>query len=182
MKHIISLCYLWLTGVRLYLYDQSVTSWLLKRILLEKNLKVSWKKLSIRWLVSAYPLYPHFDGTYFHSSCFCLHFCLVYVCWNFCVSVDFFSFFFVACETSQRDEINGVLARNVEFSQLIVDYQRKLRESSESLNAAEEHSRKLIMEVNVMFGKLYHSDCCQWCCLYVFVLNRCLYWNMKKRC
>ncbi|EOY14280.1 Nucleoprotein TPR, putative isoform 1 [Theobroma cacao] len=50
----------------------------------------------------------------------------------------------------QRDEINGVLARNVEFSQLIVDYQRKLRESSESLNAAEEHSRKLIMEVSVL--------------------------------
>ncbi|XP_021299554.1 nuclear-pore anchor isoform X2 [Herrania umbratica] len=50
----------------------------------------------------------------------------------------------------KRDEINGVLARNVEFSQLIVDYQRKLRESSESLNAAEEHSRKLIMEVSVL--------------------------------
>lgn len=30
---------------------------------------------------------------------------------------------------------------------MIIDYQRKLRESSESVNAAEEHSRKLTMEV-----------------------------------
>ena len=43
--------------------------------------------------------------------------------------------------------MNGVLARNVEFSQLIVDYQRKLRESSESVRVAEELSRKLDMEV-----------------------------------
>ncbi|XP_022717640.1 nuclear-pore anchor [Durio zibethinus] len=50
----------------------------------------------------------------------------------------------------ERDEIHGVLARNVEFSQLIVDYQRKLRESFESLNAAQEHSRKLTMEVSVL--------------------------------
>ncbi|XVF77755.1 hypothetical protein PTKIN_Ptkin14bG0072200 [Pterospermum kingtungense] len=50
----------------------------------------------------------------------------------------------------ERDEINGVLARNVEFSQLIIDYQRKLRESSESVNAAEEHSRKLTMEVSIL--------------------------------
>ncbi|XVE53404.1 hypothetical protein DITRI_Ditri03aG0000200 [Diplodiscus trichospermus] len=50
----------------------------------------------------------------------------------------------------ERAEINGVLARNVEFSQLIVDYQRKLRESSESLNGAEELSRKLTMEVSVL--------------------------------
>ncbi|OMO78493.1 Tetratricopeptide, MLP1/MLP2-like protein [Corchorus capsularis] len=50
----------------------------------------------------------------------------------------------------QRAEKNGVLARNVEFSQLIVDYQRKLRASSESLNAAEEHSRKLTMEMSIL--------------------------------
>jgi len=37
----------------------------------------------------------------------------------------------------------------VEFSQLVVDYQRKLRESSESMNAAEELSRKLSMEVGI---------------------------------
>ncbi|KAM3731717.1 hypothetical protein ACB098_11G003200 [Castanea mollissima] len=50
----------------------------------------------------------------------------------------------------QRTESNGILARNVEFSQLVVDYQRKLRESSESLHAAEEHSRKLTMEVSIL--------------------------------
>ncbi|XP_040999238.1 nuclear-pore anchor-like [Juglans microcarpa x Juglans regia] len=49
----------------------------------------------------------------------------------------------------QRIESNGILARNVEFSQLIIDHQRKLRESSESLNAAEDLSRKLTMEVSV---------------------------------
>ena len=43
--------------------------------------------------------------------------------------------------------MNGVLARNIQFSQLIIDHQRKLRESSESLHAAEDISRKLSMEV-----------------------------------
>lgn len=38
----------------------------------------------------------------------------------------------------------------MEFSQLIVDYQRKMRETSESFNAAEELSRKLTMEVDVI--------------------------------
>ncbi|KAK3006433.1 hypothetical protein RJ639_016814, partial [Escallonia herrerae] len=50
----------------------------------------------------------------------------------------------------QRDETNGVIARNVEFSQLIIDYQRKLREGSESAQAAEELSRKLTMEVSIL--------------------------------
>ncbi|KAA8523384.1 hypothetical protein F0562_009807 [Nyssa sinensis] len=50
----------------------------------------------------------------------------------------------------QRNEANGVIARNVEFSQLIVDYQRKLREGSESLHVTEELSRKLRMEVSVL--------------------------------
>ncbi|KAL6283070.1 hypothetical protein ACE6H2_013999 [Prunus campanulata] len=50
----------------------------------------------------------------------------------------------------QRKETNGVLARNVEFSQLIVDYQRKLRESSESVQTAEDRSRKFTMEVSVL--------------------------------
>ncbi|XP_028799696.1 nuclear-pore anchor isoform X2 [Neltuma alba] len=50
----------------------------------------------------------------------------------------------------QKAETNGILARNVEFSQLIVDYQQKLRESSESLNAAEEFSRKLNMELSML--------------------------------
>ncbi|XP_059455352.1 nuclear-pore anchor isoform X2 [Corylus avellana] len=51
---------------------------------------------------------------------------------------------------NQRREANGILGRNVEFSQLVVDYQRKLRESSESLHAAEELSRKLTMEVSIL--------------------------------
>ncbi|XXG77177.1 hypothetical protein AAC387_Pa08g1378 [Persea americana] len=50
----------------------------------------------------------------------------------------------------QREEINGVLARNVEFSQMIVDYQRRLRESVVSSSASEELSRKLSMEVSVL--------------------------------
>ncbi|XP_010260814.1 PREDICTED: nuclear-pore anchor isoform X2 [Nelumbo nucifera] len=50
----------------------------------------------------------------------------------------------------QRDEVNGVLARNVEFSQLIVEYQRRLRENSDSVHASEELSRKLSMKVSVL--------------------------------
>ncbi|XP_010417589.1 PREDICTED: nuclear-pore anchor-like [Camelina sativa] len=50
----------------------------------------------------------------------------------------------------EREEMNGVLARNIEFTQLIIDHQRKLRESSESLHAAEEICRKLSMEVSVL--------------------------------
>ncbi|KAL3820879.1 hypothetical protein ACJIZ3_006784 [Penstemon smallii] len=50
----------------------------------------------------------------------------------------------------QREEFNAVISRNVEFSQLIVDYQKKLRESSESVNASDERSRKLTMEVSIL--------------------------------
>lgn len=50
----------------------------------------------------------------------------------------------------QRGETDDIRSRNVEFSQLIVGYQQKLRESSESLHAAEELSRKLTMEVSVL--------------------------------
>ncbi|KAK6926183.1 Nucleoprotein TPR/MLP1 [Dillenia turbinata] len=50
----------------------------------------------------------------------------------------------------QRGETNNILARNVEFSQLVVDYQRRLRESSEALHAAEEISRKLTMQVSIL--------------------------------
>ncbi|KAF5728140.1 hypothetical protein HS088_TW21G00283 [Tripterygium wilfordii] len=49
----------------------------------------------------------------------------------------------------QRNEMNAVLSRNVEFSQLIVDYQRKVRENSESSHASEELSRKLTMELSL---------------------------------
>ncbi|KAG6572490.1 Nuclear-pore anchor, partial [Cucurbita argyrosperma subsp. sororia] len=50
----------------------------------------------------------------------------------------------------QRVEMNGVLARNVEFSQLLVDYQGKLRKVSESLHNADEQSRKLSIEVSIL--------------------------------
>ncbi|XP_022969371.1 nuclear-pore anchor isoform X2 [Cucurbita maxima] len=50
----------------------------------------------------------------------------------------------------QRVEMNGVLARNVEFSQLLVDYQGKLRKVSESLHSADEQSRKLSIEVSIL--------------------------------
>lgn len=50
----------------------------------------------------------------------------------------------------QRENMNGILARNIEFSQLIVDYQKKLRESAESVNSAEELTRKLNMELSFL--------------------------------
>lgn len=50
----------------------------------------------------------------------------------------------------QRNETNAVLARNIEFTQIIVDYQRKLREGSESVQTAEELSRKLTLEVALL--------------------------------
>ncbi|ESW21146.1 hypothetical protein PHAVU_005G045700 [Phaseolus vulgaris] len=50
----------------------------------------------------------------------------------------------------QKAEAKAILERNIEFSQLVVDYQRKLRESSESLIAAEELARKLTMEMSVL--------------------------------
>lgn len=56
--------------------------------------------------------------------------------------------------------MNGILSRNVEFQRLIVDYQKQLRESAQSLLAAEEHSRKLSMEVSVVLCS----------CLWVLVL------------
>ncbi|KAH1237392.1 Nuclear-pore anchor [Glycine max] len=54
------------------------------------------------------------------------------------------------CIACNKTEAKGILERNVEFSQLVVDYQRKLRESSESLIAAEELSRKLTLELSVL--------------------------------
>ncbi|KAK4797432.1 hypothetical protein SAY86_029758 [Trapa natans] len=51
---------------------------------------------------------------------------------------------------SKRHELDGVLSRNVEFTQLIVDYQRKIRDNTESLHTAEEISRKLTMEVSIL--------------------------------
>ncbi|XP_074272093.1 nuclear-pore anchor-like [Silene latifolia] len=50
----------------------------------------------------------------------------------------------------QREESNGILVRNIEFSQIIVNYQKKLRENSESVHSAEELTRKLNMELAVL--------------------------------
>lgn len=51
---------------------------------------------------------------------------------------------------NQRKEMDGVLARNVEFSQIITDYQRRLRENAEQVQSAEEKSRRLSVEVSVL--------------------------------
>ncbi|KAJ0986603.1 hypothetical protein J5N97_004959 [Dioscorea zingiberensis] len=50
----------------------------------------------------------------------------------------------------QRQEANAVSARNVELTHLLVEYQKRVRESSDALNAVEENSRKLSMEVSIL--------------------------------
>ncbi|KAG9439272.1 hypothetical protein H6P81_019437 [Aristolochia fimbriata] len=50
----------------------------------------------------------------------------------------------------QKEETNGIRARNVELSQLVLDYQKKLRDSADSLVASEELSKKLSMEVSIV--------------------------------
>lgn len=45
--------------------------------------------------------------------------------------------------------MEALLRRNMEYSQTITDYQRKLREHAQSVQTAEEHSRKLSIEVLV---------------------------------
>lgn len=57
---------------------------------------------------------------------------------------------FMKDSENQRNEMNAVLARNVEFSQLITEYQRRLRESSQNAQASEELNRKLSVEVSVL--------------------------------
>jgi nucleoprotein TPR len=51
---------------------------------------------------------------------------------------------------NQRKEMGTVLARNMEFSQAIIDYQRKLRESSQKLQASEELGHRQSIEVAVL--------------------------------
>lgn len=50
----------------------------------------------------------------------------------------------------QRKEANSVSLRNAELMHLIVDYEKRLRESSDSMQALEENSRKLSMEVSIL--------------------------------
>ncbi|PKA47867.1 Nuclear-pore anchor [Apostasia shenzhenica] len=53
-------------------------------------------------------------------------------------------------DLGRRMECNAVSARNMELTHLLVDYQKRLRESSDSLQASEENSRKLSMEVSIL--------------------------------
>ncbi|KAF8729494.1 hypothetical protein HU200_017432 [Digitaria exilis] len=50
----------------------------------------------------------------------------------------------------QRKETNSISLRNAELMHLIVDYERRLREDSDSKQALEENSRKLSMEVSIL--------------------------------
>ncbi|KAF3793361.1 Nuclear-pore anchor [Nymphaea thermarum] len=49
-----------------------------------------------------------------------------------------------------RKEVTAMQSRNVELSQLIIDHQRRLRESSQSVQSSEELSRKLSMQVSAL--------------------------------
>ncbi|KAL3677732.1 hypothetical protein R1sor_020688 [Riccia sorocarpa] len=51
---------------------------------------------------------------------------------------------------NRRREMEGVLTRNMEFSQTITDYQQRLRESSQKMQAAEELAHKLKIEIAVL--------------------------------
>ncbi|GBG81737.1 hypothetical protein CBR_g33916 [Chara braunii] len=50
----------------------------------------------------------------------------------------------------QRKEMEAVLSRNMEFSQLITDYQRKLREASQDVARAEDEARRKTIEASVL--------------------------------
>ncbi|BBN02351.1 nucleoprotein TPR [Marchantia polymorpha subsp. ruderalis] len=51
---------------------------------------------------------------------------------------------------NRRREMDGVLSRNMEFSQTITNYQQRLRESSQKMQAAEELVHKLKIEAAVL--------------------------------
>ncbi|ERN04211.1 hypothetical protein AMTRI_Chr08g209850 [Amborella trichopoda] len=57
---------------------------------------------------------------------------------------------FVKDSENQRNEANAILARNVEFSQMIIEYQRKLRESAQIVQASDELSQKLSVELSLL--------------------------------
>uniref|UniRef100_A0A0D3FAB9 Uncharacterized protein n=1 Tax=Oryza barthii TaxID=65489 RepID=A0A0D3FAB9_9ORYZ len=50
----------------------------------------------------------------------------------------------------QRKEANSISLRNAELMHLVVDYEKRLRENSESMKAVEENSRKLLMEMSIL--------------------------------
>ncbi|XP_024540031.1 nuclear-pore anchor [Selaginella moellendorffii] len=51
---------------------------------------------------------------------------------------------------SQRLQTNSILERNVELSQSVTDYQRRLRESTQNVKRAEDEARRLSIEVSVL--------------------------------
>lgn len=53
--------------------------------------------------------------------------------------------------------MDNLISRNIEFQRLLVEYQQKVRESSDSIQVAEELSRKLSMEVSFIFLPLLIS-------------------------
>lgn len=55
----------------------------------------------------------------------------------------------------QRNVANVGSARNLELTQLVVDFQKRLRESSNSVQEAEENARKLSMEVGSVAYDLF---------------------------
>ncbi|KAG8072348.1 hypothetical protein GUJ93_ZPchr0006g42371 [Zizania palustris] len=55
----------------------------------------------------------------------------------------------------QRKEANSISLRNAELMHLVVDYEKRLRESSDSMKALEENSRKLSMEVSILKNEKY---------------------------
>uniref|UniRef100_A0A0D9VKV6 Uncharacterized protein n=1 Tax=Leersia perrieri TaxID=77586 RepID=A0A0D9VKV6_9ORYZ len=50
----------------------------------------------------------------------------------------------------QRKEANSISLRNAELMHLVVDYEKRLRENSESMKAVEENSRKLSVEMSIL--------------------------------
>lgn len=50
----------------------------------------------------------------------------------------------------QRKEANSISLRNAELMHLVVDYEKRLRENSESMKAVEENSRKLLMKMSIL--------------------------------
>lgn len=55
----------------------------------------------------------------------------------------------------QRKGMETVLARNMEMSQTITDYQRRLRDSAQKLQASEDLSRRRSIEVYILYFSLH---------------------------
>ncbi|KAG6479091.1 hypothetical protein ZIOFF_062550 [Zingiber officinale] len=64
--------------------------------------------------------------------------------------VNFLYHFLTVITVKLRNEANVGSTRNLELTQLVVDFQKRLRESSNSVQEAEENARKLSMEVSIL--------------------------------